>query len=50
MVELQVKIGGCWRGVRTDTRDCRVRSYLTIARNHGMRPLDALGVALAGNR
>ncbi len=49
MVKLQMKIGGCWRSVRTATRYCLVRSYLATARNHGIHPLDALRDALAGN-
>jgi hypothetical protein len=48
MVKLQMKIGGCWRSVRTAARYCLVRSYLATARNHGIRPLDALRDALAG--
>ena len=48
MVKLQMKIGGCWRSVRTAARYCRVRSYLATARNHGIHPLDALRNALAG--
>ena len=49
MVKLQMKIGGCWRSVRTAARYCRVRSYLATARNHGMHPLDALRDARTGN-
>ncbi len=49
MVKLQMKIGGCWRSVRTATRHCRVRSYPGTARRHGIHPLDAIRDALAGN-
>lgn len=49
MVKLQMKIGGCWRSVRTAARYCLVRSYLATARHHGTHPLDALRDALAGN-
>ena len=49
MVKLQMKIGGCWRSVRTAARYCLVRSYLATARNHAIHPLDALHDALAGN-
>ena len=49
MVKLQMKIGGCWRSVRTAARYCVVRSYLATARNHGIHPLDALRDALAGH-
>ncbi|WP_113702234.1 IS66 family transposase [Nonomuraea lactucae] len=48
MVKLQMKIGGCWRSVRTAARYCLIRSYLGTARNHGIHPLDALREALAG--
>ena len=49
MVKLQMKIGGCWRSVRTAARYCLIRSYLGTARNHGIHPLDALRDAMAGN-
>ena len=38
MVKLQMKIGGCWRSVRTAARYCLIRSYLGTARNHGIHP------------
>ncbi|MBT2231670.1 IS66 family transposase [Nonomuraea sp. NEAU-A123] len=47
MVKLQMKIGGCWRSVRTAARYCLIRSYLGTARNHGIHPLDALRDALS---
>lgn len=40
------KIKGCWRTLTTLQRHCRIRSYLTTARNHGHRPLDAIRDAL----
>jgi len=49
MVKLQMKIGGCWRSVRTAARYCLIRSYLGTARNHGIHPPDALRDAMAGN-
>jgi transposase len=49
MVKLQMKIGGCWRSVRTAARYCRVRSYLDTARRHGIHPLDAIRDAFTGN-
>jgi len=49
MVKLQMKIGGCWRTVRTAARYCLIRSYLGTALNHGIHPLDALRDAMAGN-
>lgn len=48
MVKLQMKIGGCWRSVRTAAHYCVVRSYLATARNHGLHPLGTLREALAG--
>jgi transposase len=48
MVKLQMKIGGCWRSVRTAARYCLIRSYLGTARNYGIHPLDALRDALVG--
>jgi transposase len=44
-----MKIGGCWRSVRTAARYCLVRSYLATARNYGIHPLDAIRDALTGN-
>jgi hypothetical protein len=49
MVKLQMKIGGCWRSVRTAARYCLVRSDLTTARHHAIHPLDAIRDALIGN-
>jgi transposase len=49
MVKLQMKIGGCWRSVRTAARYCLIPSYLGTARNHGIHPLDALRDAVAGD-
>ena len=49
MVKHQMKIGGCWRSVRTAARYCLIRSYLGTARHHGIHPLDALRDAMAGD-
>jgi hypothetical protein len=38
-----MKIGGCWRSVRTHP------PYLGTARNHGIHPMGALRDAMAGN-
>ncbi|MFI7702610.1 hypothetical protein [Nonomuraea sp. NPDC049480] len=46
MVKLQMKIGGCWRSVRTAAHYSLIRTYLGTARNHGIHPLDALRDAL----
>jgi transposase len=41
-------VSGYWHSLATLGRYCRVRSYLTTSRNHGMRPIDAIHTALAG--
>jgi hypothetical protein len=35
--KLAAKVQGCWRTLATLQRHCRIRSYLTSARNHGRR-------------
>ena len=45
--KLAAKISGCWRTLATLQRHCRIRSYLTSARNHGHHPLAAIRDALA---
>jgi len=47
--KLGAKIGGCWRTLATLQRHCRIRSYLTSARNHHRRPIDAIRDALTGH-
>ena len=44
--KLAAKISGCWRTLATLQRHCRIRSYLTSARNHHRRPIDAIRDAL----
>jgi len=46
--KLHQKVSGYWHTLTTATRYCRVRSYLISARNHGIRPIDAIHTALAG--
>jgi len=46
--KLAAKISGCWRTLATLQRHCRIRSYLTSARNHHRHPIDAIRDALAG--
>jgi len=46
--KLAAKISGCWRTLATLQRHCRIRSYLTSARNHGHHPLAAIRDALGG--
>jgi len=45
--KLAVKISGCWRSLETLKRHCRIRSYLTSSRNHGVRTIDAVRDALS---
>jgi transposase len=47
--KIAAKISGCWRTLATLQRHCRIRSYLTSARNHARRPLDAIRDALTGH-
>ena len=47
--KLAAKVQGCWRTLTTLQRHCRIRSYLTSARNHGRRPIDAIRDALTAN-
>ena len=47
--KLHQKVSGYWHTLATLTRFCRVRSYLTSATNHGLRPIDAIHNALTGN-
>lgn len=47
--KLAAKIQGCWRALATLQRHCRIRSYLVSARNHGLKPIDAIRDALTGN-
>jgi hypothetical protein len=46
--KLHQKVSGYWHTLITATRYCRLRSYLISARNHGIRPIDAIHDALAG--
>jgi hypothetical protein len=46
--KLHQKVSGCWHTLATAARYCRVRSYLISARNHGVRPINAIHTALAG--
>ena len=46
--KLAEKVQGCWRSLTTLRRHCRIRSYITSARNHGRRPIDAIRDALTG--
>ncbi|MFL6055195.1 MAG: hypothetical protein ACJ72W_20145 [Actinoallomurus sp.] len=47
--KLHQKVSGYWHTLATLTGYCRLRSYLISARNHGIRPIDAIHAALARN-
>jgi len=42
-------VSGYWQTTTTLADYCRVRSYLTTARNNGLRAIDAIHAALLGN-
>ena len=42
-------VSGYWHTLTTLADYCRVRSYLVSARNHDVRPVDAIHAALTGN-
>jgi transposase len=42
-------VSGYWHTLTTLAAYCRGRSYLVSARNHGVRPIDAIHAALTGN-
>ena len=46
--KLAEKVQGCWRSLTTLRRHCRIRSYITSARNHGRQPIDAIRDAFTG--
>jgi hypothetical protein len=45
-IKVHQKISGCWKTLDTLRRHCRIRSYLTTARNHGIPTLTAIRDAL----
>ncbi len=47
--KLHQKVSGYWHTTSTLGAFCRVRSYLTSARGHGIRAIDAIHAALACN-
>jgi hypothetical protein len=42
-------VSGYWHTLTTLAHYCRTRSYLVSTRNHGLRPIEAIHNALAGN-
>jgi transposase len=48
MIKLQQKISGCWRTRDGADRFLAIRSYLSTAKKHGLRPVEALTKLTAG--
>lgn len=48
MTKVQQKISGCFRAMEGAYIFCRVRSYLSTCRKHGLTPTDALRTLFAG--
>ncbi|MBL3534202.1 MAG: transposase, partial [gamma proteobacterium endosymbiont of Lamellibrachia anaximandri] len=48
MTKVQQKISGCFRSMEGAKIFCRVRSYLSTCRKHGMTATDALALLFKG--
>ena len=49
MTKVQQKISGCFRSFQGAQIFCRVRSYLSTCRKHGVAPTEALQTLFSGN-
>ena len=48
MTKVQQKISGCFRSIEGAQIFCRVRSYLSTCRKHGLDPTKALDTLFSG--
>jgi transposase len=48
MTKVQQKISGCFRSMDGASFFCRIRSYLSTCKKHGMRATDALRILFEG--